>query len=138
MTNKKIISSSIVAASIIAFDQATKYFAPTWFSTIVCNSGFAFGAYQGFLNGLIAALVLLGLIYIFVKNSSSDILFGLALVIGGGMSNLTDRLVRGCVVDFIDLKFWPAFNLADAAITIGVVILILSLLKTFKSPEVQS
>lgn len=129
MTNKKIISSSIVAVSIIAFDQATKYFAPTWFSTIVCNSGFAFGAYQGFLNGLIAAFVLLLVIYVFVKNSSADILFGLALVIGGGASNIIDRLVRGCVLDFIDLKIWPAFNLADAAITIGVVILIFSLIK---------
>lgn len=145
----RLVLALPIVFSVIAFDQVTKYFAPTWFSTIVCNTGFAFGIYQGFLNGLVAALVLLGLIYIFAKNSSSDILFGLALIIGGGMSNFTDRLLRGCVVDFIQwsslsdlplpnwlqasLARWPAFNLADGAIMLGVTISLISLAKDFKN-----
>ncbi len=55
-------------------------------------------------------------------------ILALSLIFAGGFSNLLDRLIWGCVVDFIDLKIWPAFNLADAAITIGVVVLIFSLI----------
>ena len=47
------------------------------------------------------------------------------LVIGGACSNLVDRITQGFVTDFIDFHFWPAFNIADSAITIGVVILII-------------
>ena len=145
---KSLIPLSAVAASIIIFDQQTKYFAPTWFSSIACNRGFAFGIYQSFLNGFIAFLVLLGVIYVFIRNKSSDISFGLALIIGGGVSNIIDRLIRGCVMDFIQwsslgelplpswlqssLARWPAFNLADAAITIGVGVIIFSLLTNFR------
>jgi lipoprotein signal peptidase len=48
----------------------------------------------------------------------------LILIFSGGISNIIDRLQFGCVIDFIDLKFWPIFNLADIYITIGVIILI--------------
>ena len=54
---------------------------------------------------------------------------GLALVLGGALGNLWDRVVRGSVVDFIDVHYgpyhWPAFNVADAAITVGAAILVL-------------
>lgn len=66
-----------------------------------------------------------------VKGSNK--IFALALIFGGGLSNLIDRFTRGCVVDFIDVDFWPSFNLADAAITVGVIILVLSMLKTPKN-----
>lgn len=105
--------------------------------------GFAFGIWQGFLNGLVAVLVLLVVVYFFLTSSYSSSpsagsgrevsSFALALIIGGGLSNIVDRLTRGCVIDFIDLKVWPAFNLADAAISVGTGILILSLLKDLRS-----
>jgi len=50
--------------------------------------------------------------------------FGILLIIAGGLSNITDRIIHGCVTDFIDLKFWPVFNLADIYITIGAIIII--------------
>jgi len=58
---------------------------------------------------------------------------GLILILSGAIGNLIDRLHFGCVVDFIDLKVWPVFNLADAYITIGAVIIIFSFLKKPKS-----
>ena len=59
---------------------------------------------------------------------------GLALVLGGALGNLTDRFRFGYVVDFIDFYYrawhWPAFNLADAVITLGVLVLLIDLTRT--------
>ena len=55
------------------------------------------------------------------------------LIIGGGMANLFDRLFRGGIVDFINLKIWPVFNLADIAITIGIIFYLLFILRHYKS-----
>jgi signal peptidase II len=61
---------------------------------------------------------------------------GLALVLGGALGNLTDRLRFGYVVDFIDFHYqgwhWPAFNLADTVITLGVIVLLIDLTGTFR------
>ena len=55
--------------------------------------------------------------------------YGLALVVGGALGNLVDRLRFGKVVDFLDFRVWPVFNLADSAIVIGVCLLTLDFLK---------
>ena len=47
---------------------------------------------------------------------------GFSLILGGAIGNLIDRIVFGYVVDFIDLRMWPVFNIADSAITIGAVV----------------
>ena len=60
---------------------------------------------------------------------------GLGLVIGGSASNLVDRIRLGHVTDFLDLRFWPAFNLADTFIVIGVGILLVSLVVTEREPR---
>jgi len=73
------------------------------------------------------------LIYYFLKSQDHFERTALAFVLSGAVSNLADRLIRGCVIDFIDLKFWPVFNLADIYITIGVVMLIIKFIK--KSPR---
>lgn len=103
------------------------------FIHIVFNKGIAFGLfkeYSHFLNYLIIILILF-LFYIIKKDThktfSSKIAYG--LILGGAFSNLYDRLVYGYVIDYIDLKVWPVFNLADSAITVGVGILFLKLLK---------
>lgn len=56
----------------------------------------------------------------------------LLLIIAGAISNLTDRVLFGCVIDFIDLKFWPVFNLADIYITIGAIAVIIEILRKNK------
>lgn len=93
----------------------------------VRNSGAAFGALRGF-GGLLALAAAVG-IAVFVavvwRRPSAVVGVAAALVAGGAMGNLLDRIARGTVVDFIDFRYWPAFNVADSAITIGAILLVL-------------
>ncbi|RKY41018.1 MAG: signal peptidase II [Candidatus Omnitrophota bacterium] len=97
---------------------------------VVFNKGIAFGLfkeYDPFLIYLIISFFFLVLYFITRANQllfSSKMAYG--FIIGGASSNLFDRLVYGYVIDYIDIKVWPIFNLADAAITTGVAILILN------------
>lgn len=129
---KKLTSAFLIILAIVILDQLTKVWVTKADIAHACNMGFAFGIWQSFLNGAVAFLVLLAVIYAFSKEQHPIFYYSMAGIIGGGASNILDRLTRGCVVDFIDLKVWPAFNLADAAITVGVGILIFSLLKNIK------
>ena len=94
------------------------------------NSGAAFGTLRGF-GGVLAMIALAGVgVFAVVLWRQPRTVVGVAagLVAGGALGNLVDRIVRGTVVDFIDFRFWPAFNVADAAITIGVILLVIELL----------
>ena len=108
------------------------------------NSGAAFGmlANQGqwaqwflILTGL---LVCVWIVWRLCHPRRGEELFeaGLALVLGGALGNLTDRLRFGYVVDFIDFHYrgwhWPAFNLADSVITLGVIVLLMDLTGAFR------
>ncbi len=92
----------------------------------VRNSGAAFGTLRGF-GGLLALAAVFGIaVFVVVAWRRPAPVVGIAasLVAGGAMGNLLDRIVRGTVVDFVDFRFWPAFNVADSAISIGAVLLI--------------
>lgn len=97
--------------------------------TVVFNTGTAFGFLQGKVNFLIYFTVILILFFLFIfkKEQRKSIVFLIAtgLIFGGAISNLIDRIMLGAVVDYIDLRFWPVFNLSDSCITIGAIILIL-------------
>lgn len=110
---------------VITFDQGTKALVSGFGITAVCNRGFAFGIAPGVLNSLISILVMGVVFYLAVKETRNIFLLGYLLILGGGLSNLFDRVVRGCVLDFIDLKIWPIFNMADSVISIGVFILVI-------------
>lgn len=91
--------------------------------TLVRNTGVAFGLFQG--QGLLIMLgalsFVLGLVWTVLKDKPArGFLISLALVLGGALGNLLDRLRFGSVIDFLDLRLWPVFNLADSCITIGV------------------
>jgi len=117
----------LVVALVISLDQGSKYIAVA-FLPFACNRGIAFGLPVGNLIFSVAVLfVLLGLIYF--ENSKRNIL-ALALIFTGGLSNFVDRVFFGCVRDFIDFRIFPAFNLADVAISIGVVLIIFNLINT--------
>jgi len=73
------------------------------------------------------------LIYNFLKSQSYFEKIASALILSGAASNIIDRVWRGCVIDFIDLKVWPVFNLADIYITIGILFLFLNILRNYKS-----
>jgi signal peptidase II len=92
--------------------------------TYVRNEGVAFGALSdgGPLLVTVIALALAGLVVYFVTNSGVPLLWlPVGLILGGALGNLADRAREGAVVDFIDPIAWPAFNLADAAIVVGVI-----------------
>ena len=122
----------LIILLVIVLDQLLKNIAPKFFP-VYCNEGIAFGLFQTPYSQIVVAAVLL--ILVFYTSSPSTgaqgklsrevyAKYGLALILGGGISNFIDRLTVGCVRDFIDLWFFPSFNLADASISIGVGILI--------------
>lgn len=128
------------AGLVIAVDQATKRLVDSGIDrgdsvnvffgldlTNTRNTGVAFGALQG--AGLIVA-ILIGLslallIGYFVANRDMPWLWlPVGLLLGGAVGNLIDRAVEGAVIDWIDPVAWPAFNVADACIVVGVVSLL--------------
>jgi signal peptidase II len=133
----------VTAAIIVGLDQATKSIALETLSDgsvdiidgvlrfrLGFNSGGAFGLFQG-LPGifLITTAVVIGIILFRIRKLDDPRwLIPLGLVLGGGLGNLADRVFRdfdGRVVDFIDFHIWPIFNLADSAIVVGVLLVVL-------------
>jgi len=136
----------LIALVVIALDQLTKravqqnlalgeallVFPPWEFVRIVhwVNTGAAFGMFQGgnaVLIGLTVAITLAILIY--YQTLPEDHLFQricLALMVGGSIGNLIDRLTLGYVVDFVAVGRFPVFNLADSCVTVSVILLLIS------------
>jgi signal peptidase II len=131
-----------VAALVVALDQATKTLALETLADrpidvlggvvtlrITINSGGAFGVLQGVPGFfLVATIGIVAGILLWARNvEHRGWLTALGLVLGGGVGNVVDRVVRdhGGVVDFVDLHWWPVFNVADACIVTGVGLLLL-------------
>jgi len=95
--------------------------------TYVLNTGSAFGLFPGqTLFLIVASFVGVGVLFAYYRNFSDPpflVKISLGMMLGGAIGNLIDRLLFGYVVDFIDARFWPVFNLADSSITVGVIIL---------------
>ncbi len=147
---------------VFVLDQASKWFfetelnlyqqivvIPDYFSwTLAYNTGAAFSfladssGWQRWLFAVIA-LVVSGVLVVWLKRLKPEetwLAVALALVLGGALGNLYDRVVLGHVVDFILVHwqnrwYFPAFNLADSAITVGAVMLALDMFKAKKSGE---
>lgn len=155
LKNKKVLMAGVVTPAVIFFDQVTKQLILSKFQygeissviknifdlTYVRNTGAAFGifatAHPAFRIPFFVVVPLVALIiiaYIFKKIGEHQwgLMLALSLVIGGAVGNLIDRLRFGYVVDFL-LFHWkyvyqfPAFNVADMAISIGIGILLLDL-----------
>lgn len=151
-----------VVLLVVISDQLTKWLAsstlllhqskmviPGLFNlTLVHNNGMAFGIMSGapslhrslLLTGLSAAALILILYYCAsIPRSRRWLQFGLSLIMGGALGNIIDRLRLQHVVDFLDFQWqghsWPAFNLADSCITIGMGLLILDFLLGFRKRE---
>jgi len=128
----KIRISAFIISIIVVSDQLVKSFVIKSSIPWSCNLGFAFGILPSFLNGLIAFSVLLALAYLFFRQKDFTLFAPFSLILGGGIANLADRIFRGCVVDFVRIPLWPAtFNLADLAITIGVSLMVFSVIEDF-------
>ena len=147
---KRITLSLIIAVAVVVLDQITKYLVRTYVGTYesiellpilnlvnVQNKGAAFGMFRSFGNLFFifisfAALVFMS--WVIVKDKEDYRIF--ALLAGGAAGNLIDRLTLGYVVDFVDVAVaghhWPAFNVADSALSIGMVLMALSILRKQK------
>lgn len=127
-------------ASIVALAKATALplkLLPVFNIVLVFNRGISFGMLSGGAHELVdwllpvcLFLVTLLLAVWLVRAQEKHIVFALGLIIGGAVGNLIDRVKDGAVTDFLDFHIgiyhWPAFNLADSAIFIGVVIFLLT------------
>jgi signal peptidase II len=143
----------LVALVVVALDQASKHAIEAAFEygetmvftsffnfTLAYNTGAAFsfladaGGWQRWFFALIA-LAASALLSVWIARTTQHKpreAFALAFILGGALGNLYDRIVLGHVVDFIVVhyqdNFWPAFNLADSAITLGAAVLIVDML----------
>jgi signal peptidase II len=147
-----------LSALVIALDQGTKWMAeaaldpylpvplvPSLNLTLMYNEGAAFsflagaGGWQRWFFAGLATLVTIALGVWLHRLKATERLtaIGIALVMGGAVGNLIDRILTGRVVDFIDVYYagwhWPAFNLADSAISLGVVLLLVATLREGKA-----
>ena len=155
-----MLITCILAIIAVAVDQYTKFLAVTnlgtesasipvfegiFHLTYVKNTGAAFGIFQ---NGnavltVVMALILAGIVgvYIAVKPRHITAKIAAGLVMGGAVGNLIDRLTRGFVVDFFDVRFinYPVFNVADSCVVVGAVLICIYMLffdKKIKENEV--
>lgn len=137
----------VVAAAILAVDQGTKAIAAArlqagspvpvlgdWLRlTLTRNTGSAFGLISSGWVLIAAAAFVCALIAAYVSRGRLRRARGralpLALIFGGSLGNLVDRVRAGAVVDFIDLRVWPVFNVGDIAITLGAMLLAYSLFR---------
>jgi len=142
-----------IALIVSALDQLSKYIAvaylfgraevpvtPFFNWVLVYNTGAAFGFLSNasgwqnmfFIGVALAAVVVILLIVRRLGVNDVQVAVGLMLILGGAAGNVTDRVLHGYVIDFIDIFYrswhWPAFNIADSAITVGAVLLVLDAL----------
>lgn len=101
--------------------------------TYIHNYGAAFSILEGkqfLLIGITFLAVVAITVYIVRKRKTAHftLLLGLSMIVGGGCGNLIDRILQGYVVDFLNIRFWPIFNLADMAVVSGCLLLMIYLL----------
>ncbi len=143
---RDVLTSGAIAALVVAADQATKVWARgslrpdhevtvisgwLWFR-LTSNSGASLGLLRGHnLVFLVASILVVAAVAVVVIRGAPGTVGAAALgaVAGGASSNLIDRVRLGSVIDFIEVHLWPTdFNLADAAIRLGVLVFVLTLL----------
>ena len=136
----------IVAALLLLVDRASKVWAlhqlalngpvvlgKYFWLNYVENTGMAFGLFQNG-NAFLAVVMLAVMGYIIyswqeIQRQGTWARWGAVLILTGALGNLYDRLTLGFVVDFLDFRVWPVFNVADSLITVGAVLLGVSLLR---------
>lgn len=134
----------LIVLTVTALDQITKYLIVTSLSPLdsieifpflhivnVRNTGAAFGTFKNLGSNffiIVSVVAIIFVIHLLKKRTYNYV--GLSLVLGGAIGNLIDRIFYGNVVDFIDFSLgnfhWPAFNVADASLTVGITIIFLT------------
>lgn len=145
--NKKNILIFSPALFIIFLDQLTKFLVKQNFElsqsfpiiknilhfTYITNTGSAFGLFKGYNLFFILFSIIVIVIILYnlkkIKQNQKLMQFSIGLLLGGTIGNLIDRILYWHVIDFIDFRIWPVFNVADSAVTISVIILVFLLWK---------
>jgi signal peptidase II len=145
---RRLRGALVIAVIVVVIDQLTKHWAVnhlvdhdddivwTLRFHLAHNTGMAFskGTGLGPVIGIVALLVIVGLLVSIGRESSPLYTPAVGLIVGGALGNIIDRLFRspgwfrGGVVDFIDVQWWPIFNVADIGVTVGGALLLLSTL----------
>lgn len=133
--SKLLVQQDMIIGQSIPIIQRIFHF------TYVQNTGGAFGILRGRTNLFIVVsiMVILFIVYFMLKEEKKDTFIKIVFsgVLGGAISNLIDRMRLGYVVDFIDFQVWPVFNIADSAISVGLVLLLLRLFFRKEKPLVS-
>ena len=146
------LSLALVTVAAVVADQVTKHIVSSQLALgdevavigpfsihHVQNSGIAFGLFaDATLAVIILTTVAVGWMLVFFARAGARhpvLPVALGLLLGGSISNLADRVRLGHVTDFLDLRYWPAFNIADVCIVVGVVLLVGTMLAGERSPR---
>lgn len=151
MNTKKVLKIVItICIIIIAIDQLSKFlitqFIPStvgneYFAIeITENTGMAFGFNSGNTKNIFLSLLVIFIIISFIRNQREQlepkVLVAISMALGGGISNIIDRIFRGGVLDFIKILFIPNFNIADLCICIGWILIVVFLIIYTKKEDV--
>jgi len=122
-----------LALRFLSLDSSTAVIANLFHLTLVQNTGIAFGLFRRH-EMLLFSLITISLVILFIwgsrsKSPSRTARFGIALILGGAIGNWIDRIRFGAVIDFLDFRVWPVFNVADSAITVGVFLYLILIIK---------
>lgn len=146
MAKKKLIVLS-AALAILFLDQLTKFLIRQSLQpnqplpiitnvlqlTYITNTGSAFGLFKGLnIFFILFSIAVVAAIFYYLgktKEEKKALHLCIGLLLGGTIGNLIDRVFYGAVTDFIDFRIWPVFNIADSAVTIGIILLIAFLWK---------
>ncbi|MDX9913195.1 MAG: signal peptidase II [Candidatus Moranbacteria bacterium] len=130
---KKIVEKYnfiFLSSFLILVDQGVKYLIRHSDGFYICNKGISFGFLlpNYIFYPLVVAIFVVAFMYLLGKINFKEFSLnkiGIALILGGAIANLIDRYNHGCVIDFINLGFFPVFNLADIFITAGAIMIII-------------
>jgi len=140
---RELLQAAAIAIAVVVFDRSLKRITPTlldrggawpdedWPLRLVhvVNTGAAFGKLQGQTSLLVVASAIGIVLFAYMLSKPSrrqTHRLGLALALGGAVANFIDRATSGEVIDSIKEEFWPAFNLADVALTFGIALVLWS------------
>lgn len=135
-----------IASAVVIIDRLAKYLVldnmvegqsvqvlpGVFYITLVQNTGAAFGLFSGknqfFISASLAVIIIISAYAVLSRFKSAYTIVALGLILGGAAGNLIDRLLFGYIIDFLDLRVWPVFNIADSCITAGSCLVVLEIL----------
>ena len=123
--------TKVFFSNLLSYGESFPIIKNVFHMTMIHNTGIAFGLFkdQGIVFIIIPIIAIILLVFnIFYYKQNNEALsrvyiVAFALILGGAIGNLIDRIVFGYVIDFIDFRIWPVFNIADSAISIGAVMI---------------